>query len=69
MDNPPNFVPIRVNGRLLFKYDPIRRLIQIKARHEVHTVDLATVEAEAAQEPEPMSMDEALRTIRRIAGK
>jgi hypothetical protein len=61
-----NYIPVRINGRLLFKYDPIRKLIQIKARQETHLVDLAAVEAEAAQEPGPMTRDEALAVIRRL---
>jgi hypothetical protein len=62
-----NYIPVRGNGRLLFNYDPARRLIQIKKGAEVHLVDLEAVEAEAAQEAGPMTAAEALETIKRVA--
>ena len=60
------YIPVRIKGTLLFKYDPLRHLVQIKVKREIHTIDLAEVELEAAQAPGPMGRAEALETIRRI---
>lgn len=35
------YIPIRRNGRLLFRFDPERMLIELKKGKELHTVDLA----------------------------
>ena len=48
------YIPVRIKGTLLFKYDPLRHLVQIKVKREIHTIDLAEVELEAAQAPGPM---------------
>ena len=61
------YIPIRRNGRLLFRFDPERMLIELKKGKELHTVDLAAEAAEAAERPEAMTTAEALETIRRIA--
>lgn len=61
------YIDIRRNGRLLFRFDPNRRLIQVKRGKEVHTVDLEAEAAEAAERPEAMTTAEALATIKRIA--
>ena len=60
------YIPVRIKGTLLFKYDPIRHLVQIKVKREIHLIDLAEVELMAAEAPGPMSRAEALETIKRI---
>lgn len=61
------YIPVRRNGRLLFRFDPERMLIELKKGKELHTVDLAAEVAEAVERPEAMTTAEALKTIRRIA--
>jgi hypothetical protein len=46
------FVEVRdARGKLLFKYDPARQLIQIKCRGEVITVDLSMYHKQELAEP------------------
>ncbi len=47
-DKPPTyrapksqFVPVVVNGKLIFKFDPRRGLIEYQSRGEKHIIDLA----------------------------
>ena len=35
------FVPVVVGGRLIFKFDPTRGLIEYQSRGEKHIIDLA----------------------------
>lgn len=35
------FVPVVIRNKLLFKYDPVRGLIEIQERGEKHLIDLA----------------------------
>lgn len=45
---------VRRNGRLLFKYDPHRRLIEIKRGPELYTIDIEQLNQELTnEEPEP----------------
>jgi hypothetical protein len=37
----PRFVPVVVNGKLVFKFDPERGLIEWQSRGEKHIIDLA----------------------------
>lgn len=62
-----HYIPVRVKGTLLFKYDPIRHLIQIKRKREIVLIDLTEVELKAAEAPGPMSRAEALAVIKRLA--
>lgn len=39
----PCFVPIVINGKLAFKFDPERGLIEWQHRGEKHLIDLSTV--------------------------
>jgi hypothetical protein len=61
------YIPIRRNGRLLFKFDPARLLIQVKRGKEVHTIDLEAEVADVAERPGAMTTAEAMETIKRIA--
>lgn len=38
---PSHFVPIVINGKLVFKFDPERGLIEWQHRGEKHLIDLA----------------------------
>lgn len=37
----PHFVPIHVNGKLAFRFDPDRGLIEWQCRGEKHVIDLS----------------------------
>ena len=44
----PAYVSVRGNGgKLLFRYDPIRRIVEVQDRGERHYVDLAALEEQA----------------------
>lgn len=40
------YVPVVVNGRLAFCYDPLRQIVEWQYRGEKHYIDLAAIEAE-----------------------
>ncbi len=42
-----DYVPVRVGGRLLFRYDPLRRIVEVQDRGERHYVDLAALDEQA----------------------
>lgn len=44
-----NYMPVIRNGRILFRFDPIRGVIEIQTRGEMETVDLAAEVAQHAQ--------------------
>jgi len=39
----PHFVPIVINGKLAFKFDPERGLIEWQHRGEKHVIDLSAI--------------------------
>lgn len=41
------YVPVRVAGKLLFRYDPTRRIVEVQDRGERHYVDLAALDEQA----------------------
>ena len=46
-----DYVAVRVAGKLLFRYDPRRRLVQIKrSGGDVVYIDLAEIDSEARRE-------------------
>lgn len=44
----PQYIDVRINGRLLFKYDPTRHIVEVRTRGETHHVDLAQLDQQAA---------------------
>ena len=68
-----SFADVRRNGRLLFKYDPQRSLIEIKPKGaEVVLVDLAAYQqvvyhVPAVEDERPLSTDEAVEIVKRVA--
>ncbi len=61
------YLSVRRDGNFLFRYNPQKKVIHVKRGKKEWYIDLEEEAQKAAQEPEPMSMDEALKTIRRIA--
>lgn len=43
----PAYVAVRVGGKLLFRYDPARRIVEVQDRGERHYVDLAALDEQA----------------------
>ena len=41
------YVPVRVGGKLLFRYDPARRIVEVQERGERHYIDLAALDEQA----------------------
>jgi hypothetical protein len=46
----PRWIPVARRGKLLFKFDPLRGLIEIQERGQVDIIDLAEVVAAIEQE-------------------
>lgn len=42
-----DYVPVRVAGKLLFRYDPRRRIVEVQERGERHYIDLAALDEQA----------------------
>jgi hypothetical protein len=40
------YVPVVVNGRLAFRYDPLRQIVEWQYRGEKHYIDLASIEVD-----------------------
>ena len=38
------YVPVVIGGKLAFRYDPARRVVEWQARGETHYIDLARIE-------------------------
>ena len=38
------YVPVRVAGKLVFRYDPQRRIVEVQDRGERHYIDLAALD-------------------------
>lgn len=41
------YIAVRVGGKLLFRYDPARRIVEVQDRGERHYVDLAALDEQA----------------------
>lgn len=41
------YVAVRVAGKLLFRYDPARRIVEVQERGERHYIDLAALDDQA----------------------
>ena len=42
-----DYVPVRVAGKLVFRYDPRRRIVEVQDRGERHYIDLAALDEQA----------------------
>ncbi|HQY93151.1 hypothetical protein [Caldilinea sp.] len=42
-----DYVPVRVAGKLVFRYDPRRRIVEVQDRGERHYIDLAALDERA----------------------
>ncbi len=40
----PTYVPVVIGGKLAFRYDPARHVVEWQARGETHYIDLARIE-------------------------
>jgi len=43
----PAYVQVRVGGKLLFRYDPARRIVEVQDRGDRHYIDLAALDEQA----------------------
>jgi hypothetical protein len=43
----PAYIAVRVAGKLLFRYDPQRRIVEVQERGERHYIDLAALDEQA----------------------
>lgn len=43
----PAYVAVRAGGKLLFRYDPARRIVEVQDRGERHYIDLAALDEQA----------------------
>ena len=47
------YVPVVIGGKLAFRYDPARHVVEWQARGETHYIDLAALEDRAGQPEQP----------------
>ena len=49
----PTYVPVVIGGKLAFRYDPARHVVEWQARGETHYIDLAALDDCAGQPEQP----------------
>ena len=57
MKKTSDYVEVRINGRLLFKYDPARDIVEIKRGATRHQIDLAIYRMVESDQPNMRAPD------------